>query len=213
MKVKTLLSRSLRLWIFLSVALVSGCITRASAQYGSSFSTQPEIFAPRDSSARGLDPTRLFVGGNLGLSFGTLTYINVSPLIGYRFSELFAAGVQVNTQYESAKYYDGSNRVIRKDRYTMLGAGIFARVYPIPQLFVHIQPEENFLMGKRMFYDGTPDAKYHTHVTSMLAGLGYAAPMGATSEFTIMVLYDILQGPDSPYGNQPIFRAGVNLGL
>lgn len=213
MKAKTLLSRSLASGLFLTLALVSGCLTRASAQYGSSFTNQPETFSPRDSSARGPDPSRLFVGGSLGLSFGNLTYINVSPLIGYRFSQLLAAGVQINTQYESAKYYDGSNRVTRKDRYTMVGAGVFGRVYPIPQLFVHVQPEENFLMGKRTFYDGTPEAKYHTHVTSMLVGLGYAAPMGASSEFTIMVLYDILQEPDSPYGNQPIFRAGVNLGL
>lgn len=200
------------LWkLLIAFVLAPGGVREASAQYGASFNNQ--TFSPRDSSARGLDRSRLFVGGNLGLSFGDFTYINVSPLIGYRFSELFAGGVQLNTQYESVKYYDGSNRTIRKDRYTMIGAGVFGRVYPIPQLFVHVQPEENFLVGKRKFYDGTPEAKYRTHVTSMLAGLGYAAPMGATSEFTVMVLYDILQEPDSPYGNQPIFRAGVNLGL
>jgi hypothetical protein len=191
--------------------LITSAAAPALAQYGASFNRQ--TLTPRDSSAHGLDPSRIFVGGNLGLSFGDFTYINVSPLIGYRFSELFAGGVQINTQYESVKYYDGSNRTIRKDRYTMIGGGVFGRVYPIPQLFVHLQPEENFLVGKRRYYDGTPEAKYRTHVTSVLAGLGYAAQMGATSEFTVMILYDILQQADSPYGNQPIFRAGVNIGL
>lgn len=196
------------LFIFLAVSM---SLVEANAQYGASFDQQPLI--PRDTSSKGFDRSRIFVGGNLGLSFGDFTYINVSPLIGYRFSTLFSAGLQINTQYESAKYYDGSNRLVRKDRYTMLGVGIFGRVYPIPQLFIHAQPEENFLVGKQKFYDGTPDDRYHTHVTSMLVGGGYAAPVGNSSEFFVMILYDILQEPNSPYGNQPIFRAGVNLGL
>jgi hypothetical protein len=211
MKAKILIFRKWIPGLLGAAMLTASVLTPASAQYGASFNRQTLV--PRDSSSHGLDPSRLFVGGNLGLSFGDFTYINVSPLIGYRFSQLFAAGLQLNTQYESVKYYDGSNRTIRKDRYTMVGGGVFARVYPIPQLFVHVQPEENFLVGKRRYYDGTPEARYRTHVTSVLAGLGYAAQMGAASEFTVMILYDILQQADSPYGNQPIFRAGVNIGL
>lgn len=196
----------------LAAAFVAAGLSSVSAQYGRPFS-EDQYQMPRDSSAKGFDRSRLFVGGNLGLSFGDFTYINVSPLIGYRFSDLFAAGVQINTQYESAKYYDADNRLDRKDRYTLLGAGIFGRVYPIPQLFIHLQPEENFLRGKEKFYDGTPEAKYRTHVTSMLVGGGYAMPISGASEFSVMILYDILQETNSPYGNQPIFRAGVNIGL
>ena len=36
---------------------------------------------------------RLFFGGNLGLYFGSLTYVNISPTIGYRFSDRFGAGL------------------------------------------------------------------------------------------------------------------------
>lgn len=192
--------------------LLAAAFVPASAQYGRPVSQQP--YMPRDSSSKGFDRSRLFVGGNLGLSFGDFTYINVSPLVGYRFSPLFAAGLQLNTQYESVKYYNTADRLQRRDRYTMVGGGIFGRIYPIPQLFLHVQPEENFLVGRRKYYDGTPEARYRTHVTSVLAGGGYAAPVGnGGSEFSVMILYDVLQQPDSPYGNQPIFRAGVHIGL
>lgn len=209
------MSQKLKSIVFM-VFVLAGCYAgAASAQYGQRFSPngQQQMEVRRDSSVQGFDPHKLFVGGNLGLSFGDFTYINVSPLVGYRFSELFAAGVQVNTQYESVRYTDETNSTWKKDRYGVLGAGVFARVYPIPQLFVHVQPEMNFIMGKEKFFDGTPEQKYHTHVASFLAGGGYAQSIGGTSEFTIMILYDLLQNSNSPYGNQPIFRAGVNLGF
>lgn len=166
-------------------------------------------------SHKGFDPHKLFVGGNLGLTFGDMTYVNVSPSIGYRFSELLAAGVQINTQYESVKYYDQTNALYQKNRYGMLGGGIFGRIYPIPQLFIHVQPEMNFIFGKTYLYNGgsVSTQKYRENVPSLLAGVGYSQNTGGNSAVTIMVLYDVLQNPNSPYGNKPIFRIGVDIGL
>lgn len=197
--------------ILIACILYAGCYAgKAEAQY----------YAPRYTNTqdtllhKGFDPHKLFAGGNLGLAFGDITYLNVSPDIGYRFSELLAAGFQINSQYESVKYYDQTNALNRKERYSVLGAGLFGRVYPIPQLFVHVQPEMNFIFGKTTFYnENIPSQKYREHVPSLLAGVGYSQNVGGNSAFTVMVLYDVLQNPNSPYGNKPIFRAGVDLGL
>jgi hypothetical protein len=196
--------------IFLFVILAGYYPGNVTAQY-----RQPQVIQQDTTAHKGFDPQKLFIGGNLGLSFGDITYLNLSPTIGYRFSSLLAAGIQINAQYESVRYTDQYNRLYKKERYGVLGAGIFGRVYPITQLFVHVQPEMNFIIGKVRYYDGsTAEQKYHDRVPSFLAGGGYEQPVGrGNSAFTIMVLYDVLQRDDSPYGNKPIFRAGVNLGL
>ncbi len=190
-------------WI-LCIILIGSIISQAQAQY-----TTDSI------GHKGFQKDKLFTGGNVGLSFGNITYFNLSPLIGYRFSNLFAAGLQINGQYESVRYKDFSNTVTRKERYGMVGLGVFGRVYPIPQIFLHVQPELNFIMGKVKDYTTDPpnEQKYHEQVPSFLVGGGYSQSIGGNSAFVIMILYDILQDDNSPYGNQPIFRVGVNLGL
>jgi hypothetical protein len=50
----------------------------------------------QDSESQGFDKSKLFVGGALGLAFGTYTIVNVSPLVGYHFTPVFAAGAGIN---------------------------------------------------------------------------------------------------------------------
>ena len=46
---------------------------------------------------------RFFFGGDFWLSFGTNAYINVSPMVGYRITERFSAGVGPIYIYEMDK--------------------------------------------------------------------------------------------------------------
>lgn len=183
--------------------LITGFYTVSSAQYFPQDTTVPKRF----------DSHKLFIGGNMGLSFGNITYINLSPLIGYRFSPLLAGGVQINGQYESIRYKNQNGDLYQKDKYGLAGIGVFGRVYPIPQIFIHVQPEMNFIFGKSKFYDGSPDQRFQEHIPAFLAGLGYSQNTGGNSAFNLMILYDVLQREDSPYGNKPILRVGVDIGL
>ena len=42
------------------------------------------------------DPEKVFFGGNFGMRFGDNTFVNISPQVGYQFSQYFAAGAGVN---------------------------------------------------------------------------------------------------------------------
>jgi hypothetical protein len=193
--------------LLLSVVLVSNY---ANAQYGRE-RDRDEDQAPK----KGFDKSRLFFGGNFGLSFSSAyTLVNVSPQIGYHFNDYFAAGAGVNFIYSSEKYYDNYGNDAFRYNYGVTGLNIFGRVYPIRQLFLQLQPEMNYTWGTINYYN--PDSKQKlspAFVPSLLGGVGGAIPAGGNGAFLIMLQYDLLQQSRSPYGNHAFFSFGYNIGF
>jgi hypothetical protein len=186
--------------------LLLGGIQLAHAQYYKTDTT----------SRKGFDPSRMMIGGSLGLVFGDYTNINISPLLGYRFSDLFAAGININAQYASEKQEYATGQTMYRYQYTIFGGGVWGRVYPLEMLFVHVQPEYNHVSEKYTDYRYDPKQviKSSYGVSSLLAGGGYSQPLGSGySSFYIMVLYDVLQNRRSPYQNRPQVTMGFNVGL
>ncbi|WP_143305005.1 hypothetical protein [Chitinophaga vietnamensis] len=168
-----------------------------------------------DTARRGFDRSRLILGGSLGLVFGDITNVDVSPLVGYRFNDYIAAGVNVNAQYGSYRVRDGYGNTYSKDQYTIFGGGIWGRVYPIQQLFVHIQPEYNFVNQKTTFYQASPKYSVNSNygVPSLLVGAGYTQGIGGRVGISFSILYDVIQDGRSPYRNSLIYRAGAGFGF
>lgn len=161
------------------------------------------------------DGSRLIIGGSLGLAFGDYTNINISPLVGYRISQLFAAGLAINAQYGSERFRDYYGNTGQRNQYSIFGGGVWGRVYPLDFLFIHIQPEYNHVNLKSTYYDTDPKTvvKDNYGVPSLLMGGGYTQPVGGGAAFSIMALYDVLQDSRSPYQNGLILRVGASLGF
>ena len=165
---------------------------------------------------KGFDKSKMFFGGTFGLSFGSYsTLVNVSPQIGYRFNQYFAAGTGVNLQYSQFKTDYSNGNTAYRESYGMAGLNIFGRVYPIPQILLQLQPEMNYTWGDIKFY-GPPDYTEKLpgkFIPSILAGAGGIIPAGRNSGFIVMVQYDILQQDRSPYGNHVFYSFGFNAGF
>ena len=162
---------------------------------------------------KGFDKSKLFIGGNFGLSFGDFTLINISPQVGYRFNNILAAGVGVNGIYSSARSRFINGETASRENYGVVGLNIFGRVYPIEYAFIQLQPELNYTWGKLKEY--SPDVVYKLDgklVPSLLAGAGAAIPAGGGA-FIIMAQYDLLQNNRTPYGEKVFFSFGFNFGL
>ena len=162
---------------------------------------------------QGFDKSRLFFGGNFGLSFGNYTLVNISPQVGYRFSQMFAAGAGLNFIYSSYKYNYNDPLYDYKDEYGVAGLNIFGRIYPIEYILLQVQPEMNYTWVKRKFYDGTPSLKLDPKfVPSLLLGGGTAIPLGGRGRavMTVMLQYDVIQNERSPYGKRPFVNVGFN---
>ncbi|MFY0254684.1 hypothetical protein ACDQ55_12095 [Chitinophaga sp. 30R24] len=167
-------------------------------------------------SHKGWDPSRLVVGGSLGMVFGDYTNVDVSPLVGYRFSQYIAAGININAQYGQFRSRDYFGNTLQRDKYTIFGGGVWGRVYPLPMLFVHVQPEYNFISQSSTLYDNSGNKQiYKTDyaVPSLLLGAGYSQSVGGRVGLGFSILYDVLQDDRSPYRNSLIYRVGAGLGF
>ena len=167
----------------------------------------------------GFKKEKLFTGGSFGLSFGRYTYVNLSPQIGYRFNRLLAAGLGLNLRYLSVKEKNEYGNDYFKTSEGITGLNLFGRFYPVQDFFVQVQPEMNYRFGNttyyRTIYNQPTNQTFKNDaeiIPSLLVGGGYSAPAGK-GRFLITVLYDLLQRPTTPYGNQPFVTFGYNVGL
>jgi hypothetical protein len=156
---------------------------------------------------------RWFLGGNFGLTFGDYTLINVSPQVGYRFTNHLAAGAGVNFQYISIKERYSNGDAYRKVSQGVTGLNLFGRVYPIRNFMIQLQPEANYVFGKEKLYNPRQENKLDGKIVpSLLAGAGVVIPSGRGA-MIMSVFYDVLQDPNSPYSNRPIVNFGYNIGF
>jgi hypothetical protein len=138
---------------------------------------------------------RFFTGGNLGLQFGTITFIDVSPIIGYQISKKTQAGVGVTYRYFQDNRFNYSTSIY--------GGRTFFRYFFMPNLFAHSEYE--VLNGEWRYNE-----RYN--ITSIFVGGGFAQRLGGRSFLSLMLLWNLNDSADSPYTN-PVIRGGFNIGI
>lgn len=142
---------------------------------------------------------KFYLGGNLGLQFGTVTFAEVSPLVGYKFTDKISAGVGITYQY-----YHYKDRTIDFTT-NVYGGRVFGRYFFTNYLFAHVEDEylnlEAFDFRRR-----------RVDVNSLLAGGGYYQRFGPNSGISAMLLYNFTPTVYTPYTN-PIFRIGIMVGI
>lgn len=165
-----------------------------------------------EKAPKGFDPNRLVLGGNLGLSFGDISFINLSPQVGYQFSNSFIAGMGINYINTSITYRDLAGQRLYKESFSNAGINIFGRLFPTNFLFLMAQPEINYSWGKVKFYNSNqPDLELSSAwVPSFLVGGGLmlGGSQRGRGGFMISVQYDLVQDPRSPYGTRPFIGMG-----
>lgn len=148
---------------------------------------------------------RVYFGGNLGASFGYFTFVDISPLVGYRFTERFTAGLGATYIYIKSNYYDYET--------SFYGGRIFSRYFITESIFAHA--EQEVLRGK--FYEPTNDFRLNSHtIGNTYIGGGYQSKIGMNSGVFILVLYNLNSSFYSKQINPSdpiVIRIGFNIGL
>ena len=155
---------------------------------------------PKQKSSFG---SKLYFGGNVGLSFGNYTMIGVYPLVGYKLTPKLSLGVKIAYEYISDSRYT--------ETYTTsnYGGSLFARYRIVPPLYVHIEYAQ---MSYELYSaDGLSNREW---VPFLFAGAGYSKSIGGKAWVNVQVLFDLLQDDKSPYKDwEPFISVGVGVGF
>ena len=158
----------------------------------------------RKQKEKGFDPSRMIYGGSLGIGGGGGAFsFNISPIVGYRITDNFAAGVGFGYQYARINDYfeiaDNNGIVSYYDfKASVISASVWARYLILPRLFVHAAYEHNFLNFQNYRFDPNGSGaivgvKEKYDAPSALLGIGYRMPIGSNVSVYMMGMVDVLQ--------------------
>lgn len=149
---------------------------------------------------------RIWFGGGIGLNFGTVTAIQLDPLVGYHLDEARKVSVGLGPSY----WYFRDGRFSPAIEQNAYGYRLFSRYRVIPQAYLHAE----FLhLNAERFLRFEQEAQ-RIWVPHLLVGAGYVQPLGSGSSIYFQLLFEVLQDPNSVYlGQGPIISAGVGIGF
>jgi hypothetical protein len=191
--------------IFISLLILSFAFTSHFAQAQNIIQTQKVLEEEKP----------ILFGGGLLLGGGNNSFqLGLNPELLKSYNKYIDAGIIANIYYSSFNLSFGSNEKIKNYQ---LGAGVFARVWPVEQFFIQIQPEYNRTWTSSKNYGSGYNAGVKASTsygaTSILGGIGYGKHNAdGMSYFSVMI--DLLNADQSPYkigqaSAQPIIRAGA----
>lgn len=185
--------------------------------------------ANRSKQNSGFDPSRIIFGGGLAFGFGNKSLVlGASPIIGYRITDRFSAGVGIGYLYSSIKdevvLYDPTINAPRAYPFksSLFYPSIWTRFLVFQNFFLHAEFEYDFQSAKYYDYDTNPGSPTVNHpiwikdnlqTQALLLGGGFRQPITTNTSFIGMLLYDVLQQEYSPYKNRLDFRIGVSVGF
>jgi len=143
---------------------------------------------------------RLFTGGGVGLQFGSYTYIGAFPILGYRITPKFSAGI-------------GGTYIYLQDKSSNFSTSLYGgKVFAEYDVYRGIAPHVEYEILNREIFDYSLAKRRRINVNSLLVGVSYTQQIGDNAGIYIMLLYNLLEDVYSPYEN-PVLRIGFNIGL
>ncbi|MDP4268007.1 MAG: hypothetical protein Q8880_11300 [Bacteroidota bacterium] len=150
--------------------------------------------------------SKIFTGGDFGLSLGSVTMINISPLVGYRLDKKTSVGLGAIYLYYS------ENDPVYNYHANIYGFRIFGRYLIFNNIFAHAEIEEvNFpdlntvsIKENRIWID------------NIYMGGGYRQRIGANSFLNLLVLWNLNDNRYKSYSydfSNPIIRVTFDIGL
>ena len=152
---------------------------------------------------------RIFFGGNFGLQFGTITNINVAPIVG--FMVLPRVSVALGPKYVYYKDPYGNTNIYGGTGYVQFAViqdiGKIIQLGSHTGIFLHL--EDELLSLESEFWKYPPIYSPRFTVNTVLGGVGIRQMLGMRASINIMFLWALNESAYYTYGN-PDIRVSFN---
>lgn len=168
------------------------------------FVSVSELYSQKSRSEPPPLKDRLFYGGSFGLQFGSVTDIQVSPIIGIWVLPRLAVAAGPNYRYYkdyfmSTDIYGGrayAQYVLIQDINSIIPVGMHTGI------FLHCENE--LLSLKSSSWKDPPYTSERFYLNTVLAGAGLSQQIGRRASFNIMVLWALNDSYYNIYSNPEI---------
>ena len=140
---------------------------------------------------------KIAIGGNTGLNFGTVTYINLSPMVGYRLTDRFMPGIGLTYMYYAIKGYSVQN---------YYGGSVFVRYTVFRNFFVMGQLQA---LNVNTTYSGESIGENRWAISPLIGG-GYIFRIGKNGGIMATLMYNLNYNPATSIYSSPLI---TNLGF
>ncbi|MDT8412965.1 MAG: hypothetical protein RQ875_10910 [Vicingaceae bacterium] len=147
---------------------------------------------------KGFSWDKVTLGGNIGATFGDITYFEIAPIAGYYFTNNIIGGVGVNYIYYNDKIYNFKTSIY--------GGRVFGQyLVDFAPLIAHVEAE---LINIEKFN------RERLNIYNFYVGGGLRQSLGGNSYLFLMVLWNLNETQESFFLQpNPIYRFGIAVGL
>jgi hypothetical protein len=139
---------------------------------------------------------RTYFGGGLSLQLGNFTYVDLSPLMGYGFTQRFSTGFGITYRYVNDRFWNYS--------YSVYGGRLFSRFGILENIFVQGEYE---LLNWENAIRGFPEREWSS---AIFIGPGYSSSLGGQKGYQIYIMYNLLyEAGTSPYNEPYVIRFSI----
>jgi len=159
---------------------------------------------------------KFFFIPEIWMSFGTRTYIDLAPMVGYHAMDRLAIAIGPHYIFQTQNansYYQNSYQTHAYGlkgfaRFSLItNAEEFLPINLFSELFVHVEYEG--LSLEKAYYVPPYTEEGRFVYNGFLVGGGLSQRVGMHNSVSFTILWDINEMTVSPYSN-PIFRVGFN---
>lgn len=175
-------------------------VTYASAQ--EVYTSSGKQHYQKKGKKKGYDPDKLIIGGGLngGIS-GDYINVGIAPIVGYRLTNRFSAGVGLGYQYYKFPDYVDPYYKVYYGSMNIIYPSLWSRYFFYRNFFLSATYEYDFISLKEPLdhFGNLNTTKSNVTNSCVLVGVGMKMPLGGRVSFYAELIYDVLQGTYSPY--------------